>query len=1429
MNIKSIDQALASGRFETARRLCVAAGRDATITDELKNRLAGLHHTALRALGAIPEAMAILQQAAPSDPDECLTQTLDLAEDFHLLSSYDFFRGSTYAQAGMTGEEYEDLMKKESEKFFKQAVERADSPDRKARLAATLRRCRRKAQADQVSPLLPAPLPVLSPAPQPGTLSGTLRFPDGSPASLVTVTLGLTMHVKEQDPATYLDPNMHYELEIGPLETLTTRTDTRGQFRFNPAPAGCHEFLSVTLDPDRFDIHLRFLAQGVQIQSGRETTLNLTVGEWTSAPPREFKSPFPDQLERSGSSYRRVGENKLRNPFHYDFPRQELRLPLPPAVAANPAALLLLCSEAPDTPLPFQCIGDDVLTFTNLPALSERVIALYQLDLVNAQAEFEQKPQSTQSKVSSTASGGNPIPPSRSSRLLFKLSSESTQAQPDLTLQPEADGRTAVIDTGRAQFRLPYGTGTEPLPPLLAVKGMDGVWRGQGRLILPAGLTVLSRQTTLLKQGPLLLEVDVTYHLSDHSSYTLQFTAHRDEAYLLAREISPPLAGAAFEFSLRDFTGGRGFLNWSPEAGSMHWSTLDAQDRLLARLQEQTPWWIPPQGFGYAMTGGGLDTKDYIGVFTIRRGDWIDREFERLSQGPGDTPPERRELDWPYPEMVGSTISMITAHTTAAGDAYFRFGFFNGERHWGILVSDFDRNDGAFKELGTVQHKTSSPRLNDFKEWRLDEQDHVCRPFVVAQRSNLIQLRRKQTSPVFAPVWKRMETDTMGRTATAGLMGVVGGDPVAAWRRKREIAGVAHIRSRMTLLGRDFGDMYSPVGARPITPWAEDYDLIAATGAFTPDEERLVRSFLMLMGHLYVTPDFMNWKFNSRNANFEADRVDVVGGIGLVFHGNPDADDFVRHATRLMEKSIMVYSTPDSGKWYENPACYYLHASKCRMNLAFHLASHGLSDPTLMPRLKDYLRWGILLLTPECPSAMEVMRDGTLNYGGTDKVRRIAPVGDHAQLGPWVPEHYALMSKLYRRTDPEFADLLLWAYLKGGSDGGYFGNLPLFFSALSETDLTPPPAQTLASRRLQGFGAIFRGEFNSPHEFYLLFKQGPGGYRYHRTEGSLILFADGKPLIYDGGERGETWRHSTLSFHDVHMPLAPGHVERFHSFAALDFCQGVHPKALEPGEPIFLNDLCNHELEAVAYARYAEPNPADMRSVLWVKDDYVILHDDLHLPPNLPTSWHLQVVSDAHEQAQLHDYRFRGRFGTDLQVILPDQEFLSEKIEPQVVLDYPAPPAPRFTMEHLQLDATSPDTVLAVLRPMPAGTQAVKAQLHREGGHTLGVNISGTGIQDDLFLGRAPLNYRGNGMEFTGRYGAVIRRPGQTTLALIAGTRLSAETITLESDGPAATLCWDGKQAKLSAEGQGTVTITGPFRPLTVTVSRQDGRVDLML
>jgi len=90
-------------------------------------------------------------------------------------------------------------------------------------------------------------------------------------------------------------------------------------------------------------------------------------------------------------------------------------------------------------------------------------------------------------------------------------------------------------------------------------------------------------------------------------------------------------------------------------------------------------------------------------------------------------------------------------------------------------------------------------------------------------------------------MWERIR-DRNIPGAAAGLRFAVEGDPLVAWRKKLELVSVAKIRSRMTLLGRDFSDCYSPVGARPITPWVEEYDLIAASGVFTADEERLVAS-----------------------------------------------------------------------------------------------------------------------------------------------------------------------------------------------------------------------------------------------------------------------------------------------------------------------------------------------------------------------------------------------------------------------------------------------------------------------------------------------------------------------------------------------------------------------------------------------------------
>ena len=1370
MPLTAIQEALSSQKFETARRLCLEALEKNPDPTSRAQVLGYLHDAYLR-LGDIRACLKTLESIEPTTDAERLALKLRLAEDLTTAASHDHYRTSEQKAAGFTYEEYQAEMESKAHEQFEQARRMAVSGDDRRALAESLRKVGRGSEAVAIMAEMPDP-PQAESYSRPtatGSLAGSVTMPDGTPAAGCMLTLGLSCPVQEPAPDA-LNSGMGYSADVPDIETLRTRTDARGAFRLENVPAGMHEFLAITLDPMVDDVAVRFLAHGIEVRPEVENRIDFTAHEWRSSQPYPIAEPQAS-VQRGGTSWRRVHTEVLRNPFHFDFPRQPLTFSLPQGVPADPSRLLLLETTQPDTPQEFQIDGCDLTFFVELPGTTTKTLALY----------FTDAPQ--------------PCP----------------EPACLLPIAEHADA-TAVIDTGQAQFRIPWHAGEPTLPPLMAVRGVDGVWRGAGRLTLPPGVQVKACTTRVVQSGPLVLTVETDYELSTGKHYTVRFTAHRGEAYLLAHEISPPVDGAAFEFSLSEFSGGRGYLHWTPEHGNVHWTDLAAADRTLARLEESVPWWLPPEGFGYAMTADGTAQRDYIGVFTIRRGEWIDREFEKICNGPGD---DRRELDWPFPEMIGSDISMITAHTTAGGDAFFRFRMFDGERHWGIIVSALENNDGPCKEISAVQHKNSSPRLQDFKDWRLDEADRVHRPSVVAGRSDLIELRRRKHSDDFAGLWQRLARPNSGGAGEA-LRAVVECDPAALWRLKKCAVIEALTRSRMTLLGRDYGDNYSPVGGRGITPWAEGYDLIAPTGVFTPDEERTTRAALMLMGHMYISTDLMNWRYNSRNANFEADRVDIVGAVGLAFRGNPDADYFVAHAVSLMKKSLEVYCTPGSGKWYENPACYYLHASKCRTNLVYHLASHGVSDTTDIERFRDFLRWGVLLLTPPLPHSYEEMRDGLSReqYSATGKVRRVPPIGDHAHIGPWVPDHYALMAQLYRKRDPEMADLLLWAWQEGGCDGGYAGNAALAFARLKKADLQPARPHVLTSRRLEGFGAIFRGNFARPDEFYMLLKLGPGGYRYHRTEGSIILIADGRPLIYDGGEGGETWRHTTLSFYDVHMPPAPGHIERFHSFPGLDFTQGVNPKALEPGDPVFLSDGCRHEYVQLAIERFAEPDPAISRSITWIKDQYLILHDELRLPEGVPSFWHLQAVADSETHSPGEGYIFRGRFGTDLQVLLPDQQFIDSKLETLPIHEYHQPPERTFAMRHLALQADSPDHYLAVLRPLKPGHAPVAARLLDSGGAAYGVCVTGEGIDDTIFLARGGTRLAGPDAAFDGRYGAVIRRPASLELALLDGHHIEAGGVRIASTGPAVYLKRSDGQIEAAAEGTGTVEISGAGSPL---------------
>ncbi|MFG0250528.1 MAG: hypothetical protein ACF8OB_16705, partial [Phycisphaeraceae bacterium JB051] len=1221
----------------------------------------------------------------------------------------------------------------------------------------------------------------VTPVKQTGQITGRILLQDNQPAAHVRVVLGLEMDYQPIDALSYFSSDMHYDPKIGKLESLQTQTDADGHFALEQVPVGCHAFLAVCLDPAVHANSTRFVARDITVHADRTTHLDRQIKPWESAPPKSLPVDLPTlpKLWKARSSiWERVGHATLRNDFAYDFPRQMVTLDCPAELMegpVDPESIFVVDTQTPDRPQLCQLADDKVLCMTSLNAYTTKRLVIYR-------------------RISGEQSATNIARPTQ------------------LSLEIEPEQQRLVIDTQAAAFAIPYES-QQITGPLMAVQGQDGKWRGQGRFNLDAGLEVIKQESQIIEQGFIRTQVRVTYQLSDQSQFSYTFTAYDGEPTLLAHEViqTTTVSDSGFELVMPDCLGGRGYLHWIGGNRGRSWENLDGdQDRLLARLQEQTPWWIPPQGFAYAMTPKRLEDDDFIAIFTIRRGEWKDEEFDKISHGPVDG---NRELDWPYPEMVGSTISMITANYTAATDdseakVAFRFPMFKGERYWGIAVSERDLNDGIHKHLSELQHKNSSPRLDDFYRWELDTVDQQQRPMVWGSDDRILEMRKTRDVPAFKHAWDRIEAHP-GKPGLGGLSFLLTADPLIAWQTKMQLVAQAPIRSRMALLGREYADMYSPVGARNLTPWCEEYDALAASGIFSPEEERQVRRFFMLIGHLHRTRDFMNWNYGSRNANFEADRVDVVGTVGLVFRGNPDADGFIDHAIEQTQRGMKAYCTPTSGRWYENPACYYLHAMKCRLHLLIRLAQLGLLDPAQIELLKPLLGWGILLLTPPVPGTIPQMSlpcdDPT--YQSLDKFRRVAPIGDHAVLGQEIPEHWAILAAYFEKDDADFANLLRWAYVATGNNDCPFGDVALYLSHphVADTDVKQLPK--LTSRKLEGFGSVFRDHFNEDNEFYLLFKLGPGGYRYHRTEGSIILFVDGKPLIYDGGEDGEAWRHSTLSFFDTHMPLAPGHLTSFAALPNLQFSKGVNPKVIHPGEPDFLNDDCRHELVAVAFDRFNCKDPVNARSVWWIKDEYVLMHDDLHLDPSIPSHWHLQVVGQSEARVADGDYRFVGRFGTDLQVLLPNQHFVDEQVSDNTLnLGTAEKNRTPFSMRHLQVSAEKATHYTAILRPL-GSRQPVDASLIKQGEQAVGTHVVGEGIDDYLLHNRETTTLDLDGLHFTGTDGAVLKRGDITHLMLMAAGQITLGNITVSSDGPSVELTV-GQTPQISVMGQGQVTVT---------------------
>jgi hypothetical protein len=184
-------------------------------------------------------------------------------------------------------------------------------------------------------------------------------------------------------------------------------------------------------------------------------------------------------------------------------------------------------------------------------------------------------------------------------------------------------------------------------------------------------------------------------------------------------------------------------------------------------------------------------------------------------------------------------------------------------------------------------------------------------------------------------------------------------------------------------------------------------------------------------------------------------------------------------------------------------------------------------------------------------------------------------------------------------------------------------------------------------------------------------------------------------------------------------------------------------------------------------------------------------------------------VSDSHTGRwdDPDGYRFKGRFGTDLQVLLPGQSFISEMIEQVPILEYHRTQEMSFSMRHLALRADQPKAYLAVLRPLIAGRSMLRASAIIQDNSIIGVNVFGDGITDRHFFSRGGVRIEDADFAFEGRYSAIAHRPQRTDLLLLDGRLLRLGDAQVESEGPAIQASLFADHTRLICKGRGKIRV----------------------
>lgn len=576
------------------------------------------------------------------------------------------------------------------------------------------------------------------------------------------------------------------------------------------------------------------------------------------------------------------------------------------------------------------------------------------------------------------------------------------------------------------------------------------------------------------------------------------------------------------------------------------------------------------------------------------------------------------------------------------------------------------------------------------------------------------------------------------------------------------------------------GDFGGPVGA------AEG---ALANPNLPADQRQLLRTRLALLSYLLTEPDVTSAGNGSHhgNPNMGVARLSDRSNLPALIPDHPMHKVWAEYMGAFLAYKQGTFMAPE-GAWIEYGASYHMHGyGKVERGTMGALANQVAATDRIWQYNRQDFDYFLNLLSPVDPRYGSRIIPGTAN----------SPVGQSP--------HYLQAMGTVADKDPEFAANLRWAWENNGRMIGTGGDAITIPAMIRPAIAAKEPA--LTSRLYPGFGVIFRAH-QGPDETCLYLRSGYHWSHWSIDQGNLMLYAKGAVLIppqpyqYGGPkdpafpdknflrfgspstDMPHDWADSNIldaqfgksvdyAWHSTGYPdwwIKPG--------ASAGFAKGIQNVASELNRKV-LPGLGQKE-GAFTWDRQIvflkSPNPKGA--------NYFVVRDSTQGDGKFASWFNLSLLGrKSNVTMDGAKVSLDTEWPTKLEMLFTDRakpafEMVEDDL-PMHVGPYSKPAGTSRDWldgnkkeQHvaLRLQSAPGQDIAWVLFPRGAGETAPSATQLAPGVTKV---VTGDGT-DYVFLSTPPLEFKGEGIEFSGQAGAVrVPKTGKPELVLLRGSKLS--------------------------------------------------------